>query len=216
MCCSASMLVENPALLLPSASCFCQSALTTLILTSEALSPSFIWQKPDVAKTDAERWRGGRHLQRDGGFLSQSSHCSYGELSNRVGVRSSELSGGLQKSLGTLARTCAHSPGPSRVEVWLQCCSMLTWTLTPRSLRKNTKRFWLGGNQLLRQKENSQVQEVNKQIKRVQFDVSKRRLTSVAPAVVSHTLISPSISIKHKEFSHLWRPAPKLDESMKS
>lgn len=68
MCCSASMLVENPALLLPSASCFCQSGLTTLILTSEALSPSFIWQKPDVAKTDAERWRGGRHLQTDGGF----------------------------------------------------------------------------------------------------------------------------------------------------
>lgn len=59
------MLVENPALLLPSASCFCQIGLTTMILTSEALGSSFIWQKPDVAKTDAERRRGGRRLKMD-------------------------------------------------------------------------------------------------------------------------------------------------------
>lgn len=80
------MLVENPALLLPSASCFCQIGLTTMILTSEALGSSFIWQKPDVAKTDAERRRGGRRLKMDV-FLSQSfCSCSYRKRGNQVGV----------------------------------------------------------------------------------------------------------------------------------
>lgn len=86
------MLVENPALLLPSASCFCQIGLTTVILTSEALGSSFIWQKLDVVRTDAERRRGGRHLL--DAFCPKVSGCSFRKHGNQVGVRSSGLSGG--------------------------------------------------------------------------------------------------------------------------
>lgn len=213
------MLVENPALLLPSASCFCQSGLTTLILTSEALSSSFIWQKPDVAKTlnageEADIFRG-----MGGVFFSQSSCCSYGKLGNQVGVRSSELSGVLHHLWANLrVRAHAHQdPLDFKSDCSVSRCWRDRWRPDVfAKIQRAFVAFLTGGNQLLRQKENAQVQEINKQIKLVNFDVSKWRSTSVAPVVVSHTLICPSISIKREGFAHLWQPASKLDKSMKS
>lgn len=148
------MLVENPALLLPSASCFCQSGLTTLILTSEALSSSFIWQKPDVAKTDAERWRGGRHLQRDRVFCPKVLAVATGNSATRWSSGALNCPGffTISGQICTYGRTLTRT-----LSIWNLTAMFLIDDMNADAQKSSQKyeafvAFLTGGNQLLRQK----------------------------------------------------------------
>lgn len=81
------MLVQHAVLFFPSASCFCQIPLATLIPTSQALRFSFIWQKARCGE-DALRTV-GRPTSLAGCFLTVRSCCSYRWHSNQEAVRRS-------------------------------------------------------------------------------------------------------------------------------
>lgn len=93
---SASMLVQHAALSFPSASCFCQIPLTSLIPTSEALRFPFIWQKAGVGALlsgrEAEIF--SRMLSERRIWLQLQLEASGGRLANQEPLKAPRISGG--------------------------------------------------------------------------------------------------------------------------